>query len=181
MLVWTPQGFSALPGPVYTAVGSAVTLTGGLGLGQSAAFIISNPAGSNVRVVPIKIAAANTGVPSTILGFAKTLLGTASLVGAGANAGGVIALAGGGGTATGKAQIFGTATLLNGTAGPCQNGWCIVEVAGAQGTNLGMQTYDMSGAVSINPGENGMVYSSAASAGCVPMIMWMEIPLQPGY
>jgi len=180
MLVWTPQGFSALPNPVYTAVGSAVTLTGGLGLGQSAAFIISNPAGSNVRVVPIKICAATTGLTASLLGFAKTLAGTASLAPAGAGAGGVMCLAGGGGTATGKAAIYGTGTLLNGTAGPAQNGWSIVEMAGALSTNGNMQTYEMSGAVSLAPGENGMIYSSAAIV-CTPMIMWMEVPLQAGY
>lgn len=176
-LDWNLDGASALRGAVYTCVGTSVSLTGGLGVAQSAAFIISNPSTSTVIVTPIKVICATT-LGGGIVGFAKALLGTASLAPAGAGGGGVTIVSLGRGTGSPVAQIWGSATMLNGTAGPAAaNAWVVSDLHGAQGTNASILAADAFGGCRLLPGESGMVFQSVSVAG-IPAISWLETPIQ---
>lgn len=175
-LDWNLDG-APLRGAVFTAVGTAVALTGGLGVAQSAAFIISNPSTSTVLVTPLKVLAATT-LGGGIVGFAKFLGGTASLAPAGAGAGGVTIVSVGKGTGASVAQIWGTATAVNGTAGPAAaNAWVVADLHGAQGTNASILAADAFGGCKLLPGESGMVFLSVG-VSCIPSIAWLETPLQ---
>ena len=174
-LTWHLDDASTPRGPIFTAVGTSVALTGGLGLGQSAALIISNPSTSTKTLIPLTVCLGGTGVTGIAWGFAKALLGTASLAPAGAGAGGVTIQAAGAGTAAPVAQVWGTATLINGTAGPAAiNAWVVAYQVGALATNAPITAADLNGYVRLLPGESGMVYMAAAITGA-PSISWTEV------
>ena len=176
-LSYTLDGATAPRGAVFTAIGTSVTLTGTLGIALSPAFIISNPSTSTVKVIPLKVHVASPVGLSAAMGFAKVLLGTASLAPAGAGCGGVTVVSVGKKVGTSVAQIWGTATLVNGTAGPAAvDAWVIADLGPTSGTNACQMPQEMDGNVVLLPGESGMIYTSAGVVG-FPQITWVEQPL----
>lgn len=183
-------------GQVYTAVGTAVAFSAGLAVAY-AGLGLQNPSTSKVKITPLKIGFAPTGTGGTSnagcpYGFAKLIAGTAALgtLSAFTVGGGVVTGPGLVGTATGAAVVFGTATVLNGTAGPSANGLCIVTVIGVTagaGTGAGTQAFtpaagsvtsgELHGEVTLMPGESGVIFVNQAIAG-IPSITWLEQPLQ---
>jgi len=178
-LVWSLDGPTALKGPIFTCVGTAVAMTGGLGVAQSAAFILSNPLTSKVKLIPLRYMAMPTGVgTAAVIGCAKALLGTASLAPAGAGGGGVTIVSVGLGTGSSVGQIWGSATMVNGTAGPAaNNAWVVVDQVAAIGTNGSVTGVDGIGVTQLLPGESAMVYASAGQT-LQPQITWIEVALQ---
>jgi hypothetical protein len=179
-LAFNLDGPAPLRGNVFTAVGTSVALTGGLGVAQSAALILSNPKTSGVKLTPIRISLGGTGVTGIAWGVAKTLLGTASLAPAGAGAGGVTIVPAGLGTGSSIGQVWGTGTLVNGTAGPASNNaWVIADLVGALATNAPIVSADLNGLVQLLPGESAMLFV-AAGITAAPQISWAETNLITG-
>jgi hypothetical protein len=180
---------SAPPGPVYTALlQTAIAFTGGLGVAQSTAFVIANPVNSGVRLVPLIAHGVFVGTATTptvpIWGIAKLLAGTASA--AVASASNVVTIrAGLPGTATGAAVIYGSATIINGTAGGAgaNNSLNFVTMCGGLpfaaplGTAVLGQSQTrmyLDGEVSIMPGEIALVQPGIALVGVVGLT-WVEV------
>ena len=191
-LVFNQSGPYALQGQVFTAaLGTAIAFSAGLALAYTGLGIL-NPVGSGAKVTILRASCGPTAVPTGIVpwGIAKLGPGTATL-GTLSAFSGVITCAGGPGTAatgatslsaatrgtnqgTSVCTVFGTATVLNGTAGPtAANGLNWVEVLGANGTaGIGPVQSD-SLAATLYPGESAVIVCQAAVTALAGLV-WLE-------
>lgn len=166
---------------VYSFVGTAITFSAGLAVSY-AGLGIQNPATSKTKITVLKMGVAPTSAPAGVfpVGFGKLVAGTASM-GTLAAMAGVITAPGVVGTATGVGSIFGTATVLNGTAAAGLNALNYTAMAGGIiGTGTGgtwIPAADLSGEATVMPGESGVLLSNAAITG-IPYLVWVESPIQ---
>ena len=168
---------------IYSFVGTSVTSSVGLAIAYAGCGLL-NPSGSKVKVTLLKAGFAHVGGvagASIPTGFAKLVTGTASLGTLSAQgAFGVITAPGQVGLATGSAQVFGTCTVLNGTAGPASNNALnyVTMLGGFSGTGVwNTPPNETHGEVTLMPGEGGMLVAQAAVTG-FPYIVWAESPIQ---
>lgn len=167
---------------IYSFVGTAVAFSAGLAVAYTGCGI-QNPASSKVKITVLKSLAAVTIAPAgtSVLGFGKLSPGTATL-GTLSGVAGVITSPGISGTTTGVGLLFGTATVLNGTAGGQTNSLNYVSIQGVLlGTGASISQWitpaEQAGDVTLMPGESGMILSSIAHTG-LPYLVWIETPIQ---
>jgi hypothetical protein len=193
-LTFNQTGPYALQGQVFSAfLGTAIAFSAGLAVAY-AGLGIANPVGSGAKVTILRAAFAPTATgPATMSpwGLAKLLgpiNGTTSM-GTLSAFSGIVVCAGAAGTAqvqgtslgkigtgqgTSVCQLFGTATVLNGTAGPSVLGLNWTEVMGCHGTNLiGPVEADATGATVLYPGETAVIVSAVAVTSLAGL-EWLE-------
>jgi hypothetical protein len=185
MLTWHPkgQGPSQLVGSEYTAVlGTAVGFTG-TGVLATVGLGISVPGTATFRATIVRVSLQPTGTGaganSGLWGIAK-VVGTATVGNLSAMSG-IVTSPGIKGTAAPGCNVFGTATVLNGTAASGVNGLSWVTLCGPiSGTNAGgggaPPPVDLHGEVSLLPGEAAIICSLTPELA-LGQITWVETPI----
>lgn len=198
-LTWAFTGPTSPPGKIYTAaLGTALAFTAGLAVANSGCLGIANPATvagtAPVKLIPVAVTFCPTGTNlanTPAWGLAKLIgapLGTLTATfGLGAFSG-MITSPGVVGTASGVAVVFGSATILNGTAGGSYaiNALNWVEFLGCAG--LGTATaqgpapsrVDLGGEVNVMPGEILLLQPQNAQVA-LASISWVEAAYQNSF
>lgn len=185
MLFWNPngQGPAQIAGQIYTAVlGTAVPITG-TGVLSTTGLGISVPGTATFRATILRASLQPTGTGaganSGLWGFGK-VVGTAT-VGTLSGMSGIVTSPGIKGTAAPGCNVFGTATVLNGTAANGVNGLSWVSLCGSiSGTNNGgggaPPPVDFHGETSAQPGE-ALILCSLTAELALASITWVETPI----
>jgi hypothetical protein len=194
MLTWTLDGPNRLPGRFFVAaLGSAVNFSAGLALAYTG-LIITNPVQPlgkvPIKIIPLRVtfvpAGTTTGAGNIGLGVVKNIGTCTADVFSGFS--GIVTTQGQVGTSTGVAILSGTASWLNGTAGPSANGPMWIQFLGsisagnlgANGVATGVSgIYDLQSEESIMPGESMAICPTVAISG-LASIAWAEVPQNSG-
>jgi hypothetical protein len=196
MLVWTLNGPDRMPGQFFVAaLGTAVVFSAGLALGYTGLMIYNPPTVKGVvakKLIPLRVSFTPTGTATATGNCPLGLIKDVGTCTAGNFSGfsGIITSQGIEGTATGVAIIAGTASYLNGTAGPSLNGPNWIQMLGnvAGGTQAGASPvpvtgysgiYDLMSEESVMPGESVAICTNQAVSGLCS-IAWVEVPLNSG-
>lgn len=184
MLTWNANGGGPAPlaGSVYTAVtGTAVAFTG-TGVLSTTGLGISVPGTATFKATLLRASLQPTGTGaganSGVWGIG-VVCGTAT-IGATSGFAGIVRSPGIKGTAAPGCTVFGTASVLNGTAADGLNGISWTRLCGAiSGTNAGgggaPPPVDFHGEISIMPGEAIVVCSPTAETALADLT-WVETP-----
>ena len=180
---------NTLPGAVFVATtGTAEVFSAALALAY-VGLGLSNPAtlpgAVGKKLVPLRAAFSGVGTSSAapVWGFIKPI-GTCT-AGAFSGVAGIVVTPGVFGTATNYvATVIGTCSFLNGTTGAVANGPNWVEILGvtASGTGsaaAGPASIDLSGFVTVMPGESLFISPGVSMVGQAT-ISWLEVPLNSG-
>jgi hypothetical protein len=201
-LNWTISGPANLPGKLYVAaLGSAVTFSTWNSPNYTGLMIANPPTlpgQLQVRIVPLRCTFVPTGTGGTggpylqagpvAIGLIKGI-GTC-VAGQFSAFSGIITSKGIAGTSTSQiAVVAGTASWLNGTAGPGNNCPNWIQMLGSVTSQVGAATnavipgapclYDLQSEEGIMPGEALGIATSIQIAGFAS-IAWVEVPANSG-
>lgn len=185
MLFWNPngQGPAQLAGSVFTAVlGTAVAFTG-TGVISTTGLGISVPGTATFRATVLRVSfqpsGTGAGANSGMWGLGK-VFGTATAA-TFSGMSGIVTSPGIKGTGVPGCNVFGTCTLLNGTAASGANGLSWVTLCGSiSGTNAGgggaPPPVDLHGEIQILPGE-AAIFCSLTAELALAQLTWVETPI----